>query len=150
VNLFFDTSALVKYFHDEPGSRDVRAMVDEPRNTTWLLDLASTEFQCSLYRRLRNHELSEADARAAIAGFEERIADFSVEPLTAAVLAEARQLMRRWGRSLPLRTLDALHLAAYSLISESTWRFVVADLQLAASARTMGFHVIVPDERQTN
>jgi len=147
VNLFFDTSALVKYFHDEPGSRDVRAMVDEPRNATWLLDLASTEFQCSLYRRLRNHELSEADARAAMAGFEERIADFNVEPLTSAVMAEAHQIIRR---SLPLRTLDALHLAAYSLISEGTWRFVVADLQLAASARAMGFHVLVPVERQTN
>lgn len=30
--LFFDTSALVKYLHDEPGSERVIALIEDQRN----------------------------------------------------------------------------------------------------------------------
>jgi hypothetical protein len=40
--------------------------------------------------------------------------------------------------------LDALHLGAFSLISEKDWIFVAADKNLCKVAKIMGFNTINP------
>jgi predicted nucleic acid-binding protein len=50
VNLFFDTSALVKYFHPEAGTAHVIELMDNASNTLWVSDLARIEFINALYR----------------------------------------------------------------------------------------------------
>ena len=44
MNLFSDTSALVKYFHEEAGSERVTALVENPDHSVWLSELAQVEF----------------------------------------------------------------------------------------------------------
>ena len=77
MNLFFDTSALVKFYHNEVGT-------------------------------------------------------------------EAENLLKIYGKTYGLRTLDALHLAAFSLISESDWTFVTADIQQNEVAKEMNITTILP------
>ncbi len=36
MNLFFDTSALVKYFYVEAGTEQVEKLIQNPQNTIWL------------------------------------------------------------------------------------------------------------------
>ncbi|WML90397.1 PIN domain-containing protein [Thiothrix lacustris] len=53
MNLFFDTSALVKYFHPETGTAHVIELMENASNTIWVSDLARIEFISALYRKFR-------------------------------------------------------------------------------------------------
>ena len=144
MNLFFDTSALVKYFHDERGTKRVTALIDNPDHRIWLSELAHVEFASAIHRKFREQALNEEQLEEAFDGFTEVVRAFQVEPLGKPVSEKAGQLIRKHGRTHALRTLDALHLATYVLISEPDWRFVVADDRLHAVARQEGCALIHP------
>ena len=57
MNLFFDTSALVKFFHKEAGSSKVEELILNNHNNVWIINLARIEFASALHRRYRNREL---------------------------------------------------------------------------------------------
>jgi hypothetical protein len=57
MKLYFDISALVKYFQREDGSYEVQALIDDEANQVWARSLALLELHSSLFRRLRNQEL---------------------------------------------------------------------------------------------
>ena len=57
--LFFDTSALVKFFHREEGTDVVISLITDRGNRVWLSELARLEFVCALHRRYRMKEIEE-------------------------------------------------------------------------------------------
>jgi len=59
MNLFFDTSALVKIFHDEAGSIEIRNIYIDGKKYLYILDIAQIEYYSALYRRFRNKEISK-------------------------------------------------------------------------------------------
>jgi len=144
--LFFDTSAFVKFFHEEDGTELVTELINSQDNEIWILDLCRLEFISALCRRFRNNEIDEDALNEAIEGLglEEENARFNVEPLSQVVIQEAEDLLRRYGRQYGLRTLDSLHLGCFSLISEAEWYFVTADDNLCRIAESMGFKTIDP------
>lgn len=144
MNLFFDTSALVKFFHEEEGSEAITKLITSGENEIWVLELARIEFLIALFRRYRNKELDDKKLAMAILGFEEAISSFNVEPLGQAILKEAESLFKKYGKTQGVRTLDVLHLASFSLISEMDWGFVAADDNLCEVAQLMGFKTINP------
>lgn len=144
MNLFFDTSALVKFFHEEEGSEAITKLITSGENEIWVLGLARIEFLSALFRRYRNKELDDKKLARAILGFEETISSFNVEPLGQAILKEAESLFKKYGKTQGVRTLDVLHLASFNLISEMDWRFVAADDNLCEVAQLMGFKTINP------
>jgi uncharacterized protein len=143
MNLFFDTSALVKYFHTEAGSAAVNGLVDSDENAIWISELARVEFCSSLFRRFRSGEIQATMLATAIDGFSRKIEQFSVEPVTRMVMAEAENLVKKHGKVLGLRTLDSLQLASFMLVQDQGWRFVVSDNALANTARAIGFDVVL-------
>jgi predicted nucleic acid-binding protein len=146
MKLFFDTSALVKYFHEETGSRQVTALIDAKEHERWVSELAHVEFLSALCRRFRNGEISADELHAASLGFDDEIASFKIEPMGHSVIAEAEILLHRFGKGHGLRALDALHLATFNLIAEQDWRYVVADSTLCNVVRLLGFEAINPLE----
>jgi hypothetical protein len=44
MNVFFDTSALAKYFIEEAGTEHVTSLVQDPINSCWVFELARVEF----------------------------------------------------------------------------------------------------------
>jgi len=144
VNLFFDTSALVKLFHEEEGSAETIALVEPKEVIIRVSALARLEFVSSIWRKIRNYELDEASGLASVREFEQAWLTFRIEPLGAGVLEEAEDMIRQHGKTVALRTLDALHLATFALIAEEDWKFVLADGAFAKAARAMGFSVVNP------
>ena len=57
MNLFFDTSALVKFFHEEDGTDRVTMWITSPDNEIWVSEIAHLEFISVVYRRFRNGEI---------------------------------------------------------------------------------------------
>ncbi|MBU0734415.1 MAG: type II toxin-antitoxin system VapC family toxin [Proteobacteria bacterium] len=144
MNLFLDTSALVKFFHEEEGTEAVTDLILDLNNEIWILELARLEFLSAVFRRFRNKELNEERLNTAIDSFENQVARFNIEPLGRAVLEEAGLLMKDHGRTHGLKALDALHLGAFSLISEEDWAFVAADDSLCGVAELSGYNTINP------
>ncbi|MDI6754621.1 MAG: type II toxin-antitoxin system VapC family toxin [Thermodesulfobacteriota bacterium] len=142
--LFFDTSALVKVFHEEKGSEVVTPLIKAKDNEVWISELARIEFLSAIFRRVRNREISDEQLNEAVIGFEEQLYFFNVEPLGQAILREAELLLKKYGKRRRLRSLDALQMGTFSLISERGWYFVAADDILCEIAKDMGFAVINP------
>lgn len=144
MKLFFDTSALIKYFHEEEGTSEVTALINSSDNEIWISELARVEFLSALFRRARNREITDEQLTEAMSGFEEESASFNCEPFGHATIKEAETILRQHGKSHGLRTLDALQLSAFSLIAEKDWYFVSADDNLCTAVRTQGYNTVNP------
>ena len=144
MNLFFDTSALVKFFHEEEGTEAVTDLILDVNNQIWISGLARLEFLSTVFRRFRNKELDEERLNTAVHSFENQVDRFNIEPLGHAVLEEATFLLKNHGRRHGLKALDALHLGTYSLISEDDWAFVASDENLCGVAKLIGYNAINP------
>ncbi|NIJ54630.1 type II toxin-antitoxin system VapC family toxin [Dyadobacter arcticus] len=144
MNLFFDTSALVKYYLPEAGSDKVDQLIGSTENHVWLSELLKTEFYSALFRRFRTGELSAIQIQSAINGFEISIQQFHIQPLNSLVLHESEKLLKTEGRKYPIRTLDALHFCSFRLLADSTWAFVTADTPFAGFVSGLGYHVVNP------
>jgi len=144
MKVFFDTSALVKYFHEEEGTDIVTPIIENMDNEVWISELAFVEFTSALHKKYRAGELGKREIALTLEGFTEACAYFYVEPLGQAVSQEAIALLNQYGPTHNLRTLDALQLAAFSLIEEPGAAFVSADINLCAVASFAGYTVMNP------
>lgn len=106
--------------------------------------MARLEFVSALFRRYRNHEITEQALFTAISGFERQIALFKIQPMGQPVLEEAESFIKEHGKISGLRTLDALHLGAFTLIAEPDWLFVSADNNLCKVVTGLGYRVLNP------
>ncbi len=142
MKLFFDTSALVKYFHNEEGSKQIIELIENPDNEIWVSNLAKVEFVSALHRKFRNKEIDIKQLNSALKGFDSEWNHFNIQPLDDTVLSTADLLLRKNAEKHRLRTLDALHFASFSLLAENNWAFVVADKLLADTVVANQFKVI--------
>jgi hypothetical protein len=55
-------------------------------------------------------------------------------------------MLQKFGKEHGLRTLDAIHLATFSLIAESKWLFVCSDETLCLVVKELGFEFINPSQ----
>jgi len=147
MKFFFDTSALVKFFYVECGTEIVTQIMEHAASEIWISDLARLEFTSALYRRFRNKSLDEIKLHIATTYFDKQLVSFNIEPLNQLVIDEAGLLLKKYGKEYGLRTLDAIHLGTYSLISEQGWCFVTSDTVLADVAKMAGFLSLNPQQK---
>ena len=131
--LYLDTSSLVKLYVDEPGSREVRRLVDTAELVSSSV-VAYAEARAALARRRRESSLTPSGHRRAKAALDAdwpHVLTIEVsEPLSrrAGDLAERRRL----------RGFDAVHLASFLSIAEEfpsdEVRFSTADKVLRRAA----------------
>ena len=145
---FFDTSALFKRYHREPGTDAIDAAfaVSAIRIAS---DLALIELASTLARRVRMQQITAQDfqaAKAAIARDTQDQGVLRIEALGEADKADAARLLERYGLTRELRTLDALHLAVMRRLGPETLTAVYcADRRLIALLAAEGFTVINPE-----
>jgi len=90
-------------------------------------------------------EIDEDQLMRALDGFSSEFFRFNTQKIGSAVLDEAEVLINRLGKSVGLRTLDAIHLATFSLVNQlQEMPFVAADDILLTAARSMGAKIINP------
>ena len=136
---YVDTSALAKWYLNEPRSDDFERFAQRHAGLA-VSRLTVLEMRSLLARRCRAGDLThpfEREAAAAFAG-DVRSGILEVHPLDDAVALEAERILARV-RSVPLRTLDALHLATARVFGAE--RFVTADKVQARAARSLRLKV---------
>lgn len=147
ARFFFDSSALIKLYHQELGTERVEEIftTDVP---LVISELAVVELHSTLARKVRTGEIPAESCDEAVRNFEQDCADrFDIEPLTSAVAGQAKALLSKHARQRALRSLDALQLASFSIVrarGEAT--FVSADGHLCGIAGLEGFSVVNPEQ----
>jgi predicted nucleic acid-binding protein len=134
--LYLDTSALVKLYVNEPGTKDVRGAVhDAPTVAT--SRLAYPECASALTRLQRGSGLTAAGLRRALHDLRADLGRFFVVELTPTVAERAITLTLRH----PLRGSDAVHLASALELAQATGappRFACYDTRLTGAAAAEG------------
>lgn len=136
---YLDTSALAKWYLNEPGSEQFeRFLRDQPE--AGISRLTTVEFRCMLARRRRAEEITPQVEHAAFRLFLDDVAGgwLTVHPLADDHAHHALSLVERLGAH-SLGSLDALHLAIAEAIGAKT--LATADRVMARAAKEMGFGV---------
>lgn len=140
---FFDTSALVKRYHVEPGTERVDAILDDPDAEIFISSLAIIESVSAFKRKHNRGEVTEQEMTNLISVFfREALDDFVILPLEESVMTFSFDLIL----DEDLRTLDSLQLSAgLSLASEiENLTFVTADEKLVEIADQRGLETVRP------
>jgi uncharacterized protein len=132
---FFDSSALLKRYVEEPGSAKVDALLaaDAERAVS---AITHTEVACALVRRVR-------DATRML----DQLAEDLQAPLHVAINDEIVAISVALGVKHRLRGCDALQLAAAVTLKKASGRpvrFICADEDLTMAARAEGLAVLDP------
>jgi len=136
---YLDTSALAKWYVEEPGSEAFEAFVNATPERR-ISRLVTVELRSLLARRRRAGEVDVDYETNAWATFTTHVAAgvFAVEPIPDARFNEARELIDALP-DIPLRTLDALHLAAARAMDAGT--VATADIVMRTAAEVLGLKV---------
>ncbi len=136
---YLDTSALAKWYINEPGSELFEAFI-QTQSDAVISRLTATELRCLLARRRRTGDLGVDFERDAFASFERDITagHLRVHPCGDALFVEAINLIERL-EPYALRTLDALHLAL--ALDAGTPVLATADKIMARAGAALGFEI---------
>ncbi len=135
---FFDTSALVKHYVSEPGTREVRAALR--RRGPAVARVTHAELAATFARLGRDAVI---DARVRDALLDRIDADFTAFEIVewrVSVASHVRALVCRHA----LRALDAVQLASSLVLGPRRVRFWCADERLVGAAAVEGLRVIHP------
>ena len=135
--VYLDASALAKLYAPEPGSYALESALLGRRDLL-VSELAATELASAVSRRLRAGDLSARDARRIYTRLRGDLArgEYQRLELTGAVHRDAERLLLGLGRTIALRSVDALHLALASGAAAAA--FVSFDRRQLAAARALG------------
>jgi len=137
---YLDTSALAKWYLNEPGSDDFVSYL-QGLDVAVVSSLTRTEVRSMLARRRRMGELSHELESVVYAAFLNDIAQgwLQLYPVEDARFDEAANLIARYPEH-PLRTLDALHLAI--ALQAQADALATADSVVADTAASLDFEVV--------
>lgn len=134
--VYVDTSTLIKWYISEPYSDEVEAFLTGDVQPV-LSSLAMLEWDCTMRRRERAGSFDVHYRLLAEREFAKQLAEgfFRQADINRQVFDLARELIRQV-EPMPLRAMDALHLASASSLGIS--RFATSDRILADAARKLG------------
>ena len=142
---YIDTSALAKWYLPEFGSENFTDWIQH-RDKTYISSLTITEFRCLLDRRKRMNLLSTSQVQKVYARLKQDIEDSHLlhYPVDNQHLLNASVMIENLA-SVPLRTLDALHLAIARDIPVKI--IATADPVMRKAAQLLAFEVVFFGER---
>ena len=135
---FFDTSALIKLYHQESGSKFLDQMIQSDKPRIVISSICVVEIISALSKKMRMKTLKLADFDEAITLFEFDLSKFEVIQMDSATQDVAYKLVKAIGPDHNLRTLNAFQLA--SAIRSAQLKnlpqgvFIVSDKALAEVA----------------
>ena len=138
--IYFDTSALAKWYLNEPRSEDVEKYIQE-QGPVAISDLTVVEMRCLLARRRREGNINAKMEIQVFATFQEDIRQnvLVCRPLPKDLAAGAVNLLSVLS-DIPLRTLDTLHLVIAKEIQADI--LATADKIMAMGGKAMGFSIV--------
>ena len=137
--LYLDTSALAKWYLNEPGSSEFEAFISRQAAAA-ISRLTVLEFRCLVARRCRAGDIDVDMERAVLSAFDADVQGgvFHLLRFDDRLIVEAVGLIGLLAQH-PLRALDALHLSAARAMNAD--RLATADQVMAGAATALGIAV---------
>jgi len=137
MNLFFDTSAVVKLYHKESGTNNLINFLQRHSDNLTLLiaDISMLEFRSAVMKRVRIKEIKLENAQNMVEMFNNDMRMFYVVEVNLIVKNLAMQLLEGIAPKANLGTLDAIQLAA-SVLSH---QWIAIDYFVACDKRLLSF-----------
>ena len=151
MRYFLDTSAVVKRYAPERGSRWIKGLIENPENSVTIVQICIVEVAAALARKVRTGEISRDSCQKALTRFlaDMDTGDYEIAKLDDEVVSFAVGLTQRH----PLRGYDAVHLAAAFVLNRalvevglSPLIFVAADDVLCKAAEKEKLTVENPNQ----
>ena len=134
MRVAIDTSALVKRYVAIQGGAELQPIFDEA-TSVHIAHHCRVEMHSAFNRMRLTKQITPTIYRAAIADFEQELADFEVFPWSSDI--EARAIALLAGSNL--RAMDSLHVATALAIDAQ--RFVTSDERQAQASKAAGLNV---------
>lgn len=145
MKYYFDTSALVKIYHNESGTPDVLNIYTNVENLILISELSCVEFISTVYRKFREKELTSDTIDALVTKFKDDTASvYEILRFTSLVTLEAEKLIQRFADESSLKTLDSIQFAFFCLYCENDTVFVCSDRKFSRLVSSEGFQVLIP------
>ncbi len=143
---YYDTSGLIKLYHQEIGTEWVERIFND-KNTIIISELSTVEFYSTLAKKVRTKEVTRDAKEVALKNFLKDCKErFILNPINAASIKKAKEIIERYGDTKSIKTLDALQLAACILESEEIV-FVCSDAKLIEISELEGVEGINPETK---
>lgn len=135
--MYLDTSVLVKLFVREPDSEFYGKLADG--QTLCSSVLAYTELWSALLAKERQRGLDAEQRRRIWGRFDQYVAEEVIDllPMGPAIFKRANHLLARCHPQVPLRSLDALHLACADQAQD--WPLATHDQRMRDAANLLGY-----------
>jgi len=139
MNLFMDTSALVKLYHQEKGTETLLNFLNQFSGNLVLSisDLAKIEFHSAILKRTRAKEIKIETAKQVLFDFDHDLRLLNIIEINRPIKDRAVQLLDEFASTMNLRTLDSLQLAS-AILSVDNFLidyFVASDTRLLDLAK---------------
>jgi uncharacterized protein len=148
VNLFLDTSALIKIYHREKGTEEISNYLSNAPDSLVLTisDITKIELHSALMRRFRKGEISYNDLSETFQLFDIDFRKFSIVTTDRFVKNLALYIIDSQGINNSISTLDSIQLASavYSNSYSKIERFISSDQKMLNVAKEF-FTVINPE-----
>lgn len=149
MNLFLDTSALIKIYHREKGTEEISNYLSNASESLVLTisDITKIELHSALMRRFRKGEISYNNLSETFQLFDIDFRKFSIVTTDRFVKNLALYIIDSQGINNSISTLDSIQLASavYSNSYSKIERFVSSDQKMLNVAKEF-FQVINPED----
>jgi predicted nucleic acid-binding protein len=101
MQYFFDTSAVVKIYHEEEGSQSILPLYTSGESIL-LSELSKVEFTSTIHKKFRTKEIDIKTLEALKLRFLADTSDkFVVIPIVSSIIDAALELYEKYGKSNP-------------------------------------------------
>lgn len=141
---FFDTSALVKLYHEEAGTEELTVLIDQENPVIVISSIAAVEMISAMTKKVRTGEIDIPCFNEAVLGFESDLPNFHVVAIEAKTMERSSDLLKATGLKHALKTVDSLQLASALIFSEMSKLdlFIAADGVLLKISENLGLKVM--------
>lgn len=139
----FDTSALVKRYHQEIGTENVDEIFDAEERMIIISNLSVSEFVSAINRKKIENAITEEDLNLVLSRFfTDIMEDFTIVGIADSHITSSVELILEHN----LKALDSLQLSTALELSELDITFVGADEKLCETAEKEGLKVVNPEK----
>ena len=145
MNIYYDTTLLLKLYTNEPESDQVREFVTNRNESVFITSIHKAEFVSAFQLKVFRKELTSEAANNSINDFEDDLTTgvlrmTEIDWHTAWPLCH--ELVRAHSSSTGCRTLDTLHIACARTLALRT--IATSDRRQASLAKQIGMTVLNP------
>jgi predicted nucleic acid-binding protein len=127
MTIFVDTSSLYKLYHRENDTELIeRVFTGNTISSLYLSEITKIEFYSTSWKKVRQKEITESDARTIINTFEKDLGKYNFIKIGDEIAAQAKNLIEKYGRQ-GLRTLDSIQLSTAISLMNQCQLYVTSD-----------------------